>query len=982
MFVNRRLLRGISGLIALILSLGAGSGLTGSQNGLASALEPGYFFLSPDETGPDVVIADSIAVSAAGLTGAEGQGISIVSAPDSMSFGQKVIRMEPEASLTFEVPVAVAGGYHLEIDYLIPDESLQELFLGVQVNGVYPFYESRNIKLPTIWQDETKAYRQDVYGNDVYPSSSRIFRWQKTILNNLVYNQSKPLVFQMAAGSNTLTLSNNQVPILIGRVTLLGAQSILDYQSYKTMHAAETVITDYLQTTQAEQYVEKSAYYVRSGKSNSVHFQPYEAGRYRISLLDGYSSSQPGESVSWALDIPSTGLYRLAVKYRQDQKADFPAFKRILINGEVPFREFLAYPFAYTSSDIRNEVLSVQGEPVAIYLEAGRQILTLESTADPYYATYQNLQTIIDRNAELALQVQYITGNKVDKNREWNILDYVPELVTQLDESSRILRREYQRLSALIGKSNAPNLSDLRIAADRLDEFAADPDELVNNISQLSQGSSSISQQIAIILPELLRQPVDIDCLYVAGAQTVIPPARAGFFRSLTEEFKKLALSFTQSHDRGQTKQPGMLNVWVNRSIPHLEVLREMTDTLFTQKTGIKVNLSVMNDEQKLLLANSAGQAPDVVLGASSYRPFDFALRGAIYDLRRFDDFDQFIQDFPSESFIPFIVDEGCYGIPETVNFQVLFYRKDILEQLNLTVPDTWEDVIDMLPVLTRYGMNFNTLIASVGSFKHFGATVPFIQQYEGRIYSEDGASIELGDARTVEAFRLMTDLYTRYSLPETIANFFDNFRNGMTPIGMSDFNTYNLLKNAAPEISEQWGIAPSIGVRALDGEILRYQPSVSTACLIMASAEQPDDGWELIKWWMTSDIQTRYATELQLRFGPEYIWNTASLAAFANSTAYTEADKAVILEQFAHMKEIPRNPAYFAVERSLSNAWNKVVFNGVSPRTALDQAIVESNRIIRRKLKEFGYIDSQDILVKPFRMATADMVDAWKEGN
>ena len=303
MFVKRRLLRGISGVIVLIMSLGIGSGLTGSQNGRALALEPGYFFLTPDETGPDVVIADSIVIPAAGLTGSDGQGVSIVTAGDSLDFGQDVIRMEAEATLTFEVTLAVAGGYHVEIDYLIPDESLQELFLGVQVNGVFPFYESRNIKLPAIWQDETKAYRQDVYGNDVYPSSSRVFRWQKAILNNLVYNQSKPLVFPMEAGSNTLTLSNNQVPLLIGRITLLGAQSIPDYQTYKTMHAADTVIANYLQTTQAEQYVEKSAYYVRSGKSNSVHFQPYEAGRYRISLLDGYSSSQPGESVSWVLDL-------------------------------------------------------------------------------------------------------------------------------------------------------------------------------------------------------------------------------------------------------------------------------------------------------------------------------------------------------------------------------------------------------------------------------------------------------------------------------------------------------------------------------------------------------------------------------------------------------------------------------------------------------------------------------------------------------
>lgn len=71
-----------------------------------------------------------------------------------------------------------------------------------------------------------------------------------------------------------------------------------------------------------------------------------------------------------------------------------------------------------------------------------------------------------------------------------------------------------------------------------------------------------------------------------------------------------------------------------------------------------------------------------------------------------------------------------------------------------------------------------------------------------------------MGDPATVEAFTLMTDLYTRYSLPVSIPNFYNNFKKGITPIGMSDISTYILLKNAAPEIKGQWGIAPSVGVR------------------------------------------------------------------------------------------------------------------------------------------------------------------------
>jgi len=196
----------------------------------------------------------------------------------------------------------------------------------------------------------------------------------------------------------------------------------------------------------------------------------------------------------------------------------------------------------------------------------------------------------------------------------------------------------------------------------------------------------------------------------------------------------------------------------------------------------------------------------------------------------------------------------------------------------------------------------------------------------------------------------------------------------------MSDFNTYILLRNAAPEIAGQWAVAPAIGVEDEQGRTLRYYPAVNTACILMNSTDRPDEGWSFIKWWMDTQTQIEYANALQFRYGPEFVWNSASIEAFAHSAAFEENDKAVILEQFNYIREIPRNPAYFAVERELSNAWNKVVFSGLSPRTALDQAIISANREIARKLKEFGYMNLLGELIKPFEKASAEKVNQWKE--
>ena len=58
------------------------------------------------------------------------------------------------------------------------------------------------------------------------------------------------------------------------------------------------------------------------------------------------------------------------------------------------------------------------------------------------------------------------------------------------------------------------------------------------------------------------------------------------------------------------------------------------------------------------------------------------------------------------------------FTIPETENFFVLYYRKDTLNKFGLRVPDTWDDVVKMLPDLHRRGMYFYIPLSKEGSFK------------------------------------------------------------------------------------------------------------------------------------------------------------------------------------------------------------------------------------------------------------------------
>ena len=58
--------------------------------------------------------------------------------------------------------------------------------------------------------------------------------------------------------------------------------------------------------------------------------------------------------------------------------------------------------------------------------------------------------------------------------------------------------------------------------------------------------------------------------------------------------------------------------------------------------------------------------------------------------------------------------------------------------------------------------------------------------------------------------------------------------------------------------------------------------------------------------------------------------------------------------------------PGDYVLERELSNAWNKVVFNGVHPRIAIDDAKLIIDMELERKLQEFGYVDVNGNMIKP----------------
>jgi ABC-type glycerol-3-phosphate transport system substrate-binding protein len=548
------------------------------------------------------------------------------------------------------------------------------------------------------------------------------------------------------------------------------------------------------------------------------------------------------------------------------------------------------------------------------------------------------------------------------------------------------MKYQIVQLSQYSEKSDlSATLAFLKTAVSSLQDILEEPDKVPLYLAALYSGVGSITQMLGDSLTALARQPLYLDSISLYGGEADLGKANANFILKLGSNIRSFTSSFTEKKYVTED-DPEAVNIWVNRSLIYVDLMQKMADQAFGN-SDLKFKISIMPDASKLILANAAGATPDIALGLASYMPFDLAIRGALQDLSIFEDFWSVADSFAPGAFVPYILEDGIYGIPETLEFHALVYRKDTLDALDIDVPNTWDDVIDMLPKLQRYKMNFFYPTSGGSSLKWFYQTSALIYQYDGSLYSPDGLSASISSENSYKGLKLLSDLYTTYSLPSFVASFYNSFRYNTLPIGIIDFGTYLTLKNAAPELTGGWELALYPGVRDEDGNINRSYIANGNAAVMFKNTDEVklQTSWDFLKWWMSTPTQTEFAFLLQSTYGPEYVWLSGNIDAVANSPIDAK-DKAIILEQVTWLVDVPRTPGQYMLERGLSEIWNTVTFDGTPIRVAIDDQVLKINREITKKMIEFGYIDSDGNILVPYTIRDKAWIEAqilaYKQAN
>jgi ABC-type glycerol-3-phosphate transport system substrate-binding protein len=891
------------------------------------------------------------------------------------------IPLHSGGSVELSVNAGVPGYYNIAYEYEVYGNGLVEAESEWTQNGEQPYQELKRITFPVLWQSTQETFRHDRYGDAIPSMQEKVSGWQQGVVSDSSHMESEPLRFYCEAGLNTFRIGMNKGDVSFRDFRLVSPSFPPDYTVYSGRNAEKSTIAaeGTLITMQAELPEYKNSNMIVPVYDKSYDAVPYESTTKPMNVIDETTWFLAGDTLFYRFSVPQDGYYRIALKYKQTDKPNVRVFRTITVDGEIPFAELKGYAFDYTE-DFKLHTLHDAGGDYDIYLDKGAHELGLVVEASPYNEIIHRLKAIDAQISTMYFDLRKVAGEGSDTVRDWKLADYFPDMEGELKD----IRTELTTLSDDLvevngGQVNSDQQSFITLALKVLDSLLKKPNSIPKKTALFTESSGSVSQLIAKGISDINMQAMCLDELYVYSPDSPPVYRPKGAAVRASEWCKRFFATFGGRAEVNTVTgaEDGItLEVWVNRSRNYVDVLQKLTDSEFTPLTNIKVNYYILADEDKLKLSIASGQVMDAVIGVSPDVPFEMGVRDAATDFLAFEDFGEVADRFPAGVFTALAGSGRIYGLPETLDFNVTFYRKDIMASIGTPIPDTWDDVQEIMPELQRFGMNYYTPMATGAGEKVIRSTAPFIMQNGGALYAKDGMSADLDDERTIEGIMRMCDLYTVYGLSRQVNSFFESFRSGVTPIGVASLDTYLQMSIAAPELMGNWGIALAPGTEGDEGTVHRQYPCLASASIIPKGAKHEKEAWELLKWWTSADVQSEYAMQMITTYGQEYFYCTANQMAFAKAPISSD-DRDVILRQWESLEEVQYIPGWYLVEREISNTWNAVVFDDAVARVRIDQAETLSNKEIIRRMEEFGYAkDGRSS--KPYPVYTVEEIKSW----
>ena len=869
---------------------------------------------------------------------------------------QNVLSWTDESgTVTWPFSIEESGFYYMALDYIPLPLKGMNIEFEVRIDGKLPNDDFQSVRFARMWKD-SGAIRQDKNGNELVSDEEEVPTWSERDFIDTEGFFNKRLPFYVEKGNHTLSLVLKREALCIKSIKMYNPKSIPAYAEISGAYAKYAAPKNVLVKVQAEHASLKSdSVLIPTSDRIDAATEPSSPSKIRLNTIGGnWTWKLPGQWIEWQIDAPEDGLYKIFIKGRQNFQRGMAAVRKVSIDGVVPSKEFENLEFSYSLK--WNQVTPVDketGKPCLVYLKKGTHTVRLESVLGRLTPILTAVDDLTYECNTLRRHFIMIMGNEPDLYRDYQLEKEIPGLTEELHELAARFEEQADSFEEITGQKGS-EAQTLRIVVDQLNRFAEKPEYIPNQQGSFRDNIANLATWI------LYRKetPLELDYLGIASPDVKLPRANANWLQKSWMNIRSFFASFVEDYNSVGGKEKNAITVWISSGRDQAQILRNLITNDFTPKTGIKVNLSLV--QGTIIEATMAGRGPDIAINTSRGQPVNLACRNALFDLSTFSDFEEVTKRFRDNAMVPYEYRGGTYALPQTQDYHMMFYRTDIFDELGIEPPQTWDDLYRIIPVLQRNNMQVGLPYQSTDGIDLIDAGMgarnlfpTLLAQHGGNFYKNGDKETGLMEPDAYAAFKQWTDFYSAYGFTLKY-DFTTRFRSGEMPLGIASYGMYNMFTAAAPEIRNMWAMAPIPGTRMSDGTINRTESASGSAVIMFKKIADPAAGWEFLKWWTSGDIQLKYASQLETLMGTAARLNTANVETFSKM-AWSKTEQALLNSQWEHVKEVPEVPGGYYTIRMLDIAFTKVYYNNMNARATLNKYCEMINEEILRKRKELG---------------------------
>lgn len=871
---------------------------------------------------------------------------------------KNVILTKEEGSAAWKITVNEAGLYNVKIVYFPTKGKNNTIEREVSVNGEIPFKNAQYLEFYRVWSDSSKITK-DSRDNDVRPQQKETPVWKTSYLKDSDGNYTQAFLFYFEKGENTIEITSVKEPMAIAEIVICQEEKTISYSEYykqltgKGVKKADLSEPIKIQAEEASTKSDSTLYAIADRTSPLT--EPASAGKLRLNVIGGNNWKDAGQWIAWTVNAPEDGFYRLNIKYRQNIKSGVTVTRTLYIDDVVPFEEARELKFCYENEWCMLTPSDENADPYLFYLTKGEHELKLEvSYGDDLSEILRTAENSVLELNRAYRQLLMVIGSSPDTLRDYQFTKKTPEALKILSEQYEVITDLSQKVDEYARGSKGSDSAVLDNLKNQLEKINKKPESIAKQWSALKDnivalGSWSLSMK---------DQPLEIDYILLSSETNKLPKTKPNFLKKMGFEIKKFFASFVEDYDSvGEVYEKGdSVEVWILASgstvtsttgsgRDQANIIKNLVDNYFVPEKGIPVNIKLVNSDV-LLSATLAGTGPDVALNVAGKEPVNYALRNAVCDISKFDDYEEVTKWFHKEAMEQFKYKDGVYGLPQTMSFHVMFYRADILKEIGAKVPSNWDEFYETLAVIQKNNLN-------VGINPDYTTYAMYLYQHGGSFYADGGKRSGLDSEEAIAAFQMWTSNYADYRMPVTF-DFANRFRSGEMPLSIGDYTNYNYLTVFAPEIRGLWGFTVVPAYYDAAGNENRQVSAWESASIIMETSDKKDKAWEFLKWWMSAEVQSEYGNEMESVLGVAGRVATANLEALA-SLPWTNADYRQLMEQMQYVQAIPEVAGGYFTERNIKNAFYAVYNSSEDARETLENYVKTINNEITNKRKEFN---------------------------